>query len=68
MTAETTPAEAEQQLPKATQLTMDQKKQLACALCRRRLFADRFIGTIPDGYGGHLDLWACAPTCPKETP
>ncbi|MGC5401720.1 hypothetical protein ACPXCP_39025 [Streptomyces sp. DT20] len=50
-------------------LTLDQIRGWACALCNARLHADRTLGTFSTGQGILADpteLWACAPACRSE--
>ncbi|MET8381345.1 hypothetical protein [Streptomyces microflavus] len=52
-------------------LTMDQIKGSTCALCGKRLYADRPLGTFTATEGActePAELWACAPTCSALPP
>lgn len=56
-------------LPDPKTLNGDQLRGWSCALCRTRLFRDRFIGRTRHPYDNEvIELWACAPSCPPKPP
>lgn len=53
----------------AERLTTDQLRGLNCALCKRRLYRARSIGTVRMGamaIAEDVELYACAPACRED--
>ncbi|MFE2428422.1 hypothetical protein ACFXJ5_17005 [Streptomyces sp. NPDC059373] len=54
------------EVPDLSALSQAQINGWFCALCARRLYADRSIGVHDIAYGSKTvptELWACAPDC-----